>query len=79
MDWIESIEARNRKQAKYDKENTVGIYMKLTLMKISSWDFDRQLTVSISRQGYSITSAKRQKETVIINISSSLMRSIAET
>ena len=31
MDWIESIEARNRKQAKYDKENTVGIYMKLNI------------------------------------------------
>lgn len=54
-------------------------FHRATLMKISSWDFDRQLTVSISRQGYSITSAKRQKETVIINISSSLMRSIAET
>ncbi len=31
MDWIETVEARNRAQAKYDKEHTKGIYMKLNL------------------------------------------------
>lgn len=29
QDWFEAIEARNQKQAKYDKANTVGFYMKL--------------------------------------------------
>ena len=30
-DWLESIEARNRAQSKYDKKNTVGFYMKLNI------------------------------------------------
>ncbi len=30
-DWIEEIEARTRNQAKYDKNNTVGFYMKLNI------------------------------------------------
>lgn len=30
-DWIESIEARTKAQAKYDKEHTKGIYLKLNL------------------------------------------------
>ena len=28
-DWIESVDSRNKKQAKYDKEHTSGFYMKL--------------------------------------------------
>ncbi len=31
MDWLETIEARTRAQAKYDKEHTKGLYMKLNL------------------------------------------------
>ncbi len=40
MDWIETIEARARAQAKYDKEHTKGLYMKLNLrtdMDIIQW------------------------------------------
>lgn len=40
MDWLESLEARNRAQAKYDKAHTKGIYMKLNLrtdMDIIRW------------------------------------------
>ncbi len=36
MDWIGTAEARNRVQAKYDKEHTKGLYMKLNLRT----DFD---------------------------------------
>lgn len=28
-DWLDSIEARNKAQAKYDKAHTAGFYMKL--------------------------------------------------
>ena len=28
-DWLDSIQARANAQAKYDKNNTVGLYMKL--------------------------------------------------
>ena len=28
-DWIDSIQARTQSQAKYDKQHTVGFYMKL--------------------------------------------------
>ena len=31
MDWLDSSKARNRAQAKYDKEHTKGVYMKLNL------------------------------------------------
>ncbi len=31
MDWLETIEARTRARAKYDKEHTKGLYMKLNL------------------------------------------------
>ena len=31
MDWLDSLEARNRAQAKYDKEHTKGVYLKLNL------------------------------------------------
>ncbi len=31
MDWLETTEARTRAQAKYDKEHTKGLYMKLNL------------------------------------------------
>lgn len=40
MDWLDSLEARNRAQAKYDKEHTKGVYMKLNLrtdMDIIRW------------------------------------------
>lgn len=40
MDWLDSSEARNRAQAKYDKEHTKGVYMKLNLrtdMDIIRW------------------------------------------
>lgn len=30
-DWIDSIQARTKAQAKYDKEHTKGIYIKLNL------------------------------------------------
>ena len=30
-DWLDAIEARTRTQAKYDKKNTVGFYMKLNI------------------------------------------------
>ena len=30
-DWIASIEARSQAQAKYDKKNTVGLYLKLNI------------------------------------------------
>ena len=30
-DWIDSIEAHTKSQAKYDKKNTVGFYMKLNI------------------------------------------------
>ena len=31
MDWLDSLEARNRSQAKYDKNHTKGVYLKLNL------------------------------------------------
>lgn len=40
MDWLDLLEARNRTQAKYDKEHTKGVYMKLNLrtdMDIIRW------------------------------------------
>ena len=30
-DWIDSIKTRTKAQSKYDKENTVGFYMKLNI------------------------------------------------
>ena len=30
-DWIDSIQARTQAQAKYDKTNTTGFYMKLNI------------------------------------------------
>ena len=30
-DWIDSIQARTQAQAKYDKNNTAGFYMKLNI------------------------------------------------
>ena len=30
-DWLDSIQARANAQAKYDKNNTVGLYMKLNI------------------------------------------------
>ncbi len=48
-DWLESIEARNRKQAKYDKENTTGFHMKLNLH--TDADIIRWLWAQPSKQG----------------------------
>lgn len=31
MAWLDSLDARNRAQAKYDKKHTKGVYMKLNL------------------------------------------------
>ena len=39
-DWLDSIDARSRAQSKYDKKNTVGVYMKLNIhtdMDIIRW------------------------------------------
>lgn len=30
-DWLDEIAARSKAQAKYDKENTTGFYMKLNI------------------------------------------------
>ncbi len=45
MDWLETTEARNRAQAKYDKEHTKGIYMKLNLrtnLDIIRWTWSQK-------------------------------------
>jgi len=47
-DWIDRIEARNKAQAKYDKKNTVGFYMKLNLH--SDADIIRWLHMQPSKQ-----------------------------
>lgn len=47
-DWIDRIEARNKAQAKYDKKNTVGFYMKLNLH--SDADIIRWLQMQPSKQ-----------------------------
>ena len=36
-DWLDSIEARNKAQAKYDKAHTAGFYMKLNTSDIIRW------------------------------------------
>lgn len=48
-DWIESIESRNRKQAKYDKEHTSGFYMKLNTR--TDADIIQWLWAQPSKQG----------------------------
>lgn len=48
-DWIDSIQARNNAQAKYDKSNTVGLYMKLNIH--TDMDIIRWLQSQRSKQG----------------------------
>lgn len=48
-DWIDVTEARNKKQAKYDKDHTVGFYMKLNIH--TDVDVIRWLWRQKSKQG----------------------------
>lgn len=43
-DWLDTMQARTNAQAKYDKKNTVGLYMKLNIhtdMDIIRWLWDQ--------------------------------------
>ncbi len=48
-DWIDSIQAHTKAQAKYDKGNTVGFYMKLNIH--TDMDIIRWLWCQRSKQG----------------------------
>lgn len=48
-DWIDSIQAHTNAQAKYDKGNTVGLYMKLNIR--TDADIIRWLWSQHSKQG----------------------------
>lgn len=48
-DWIDSIQAHTQAQAKYDKDNTTGFYMKLNFHTDS--DIIRWLWSQPSKQG----------------------------
>ena len=48
-DWIDSIQARTQAQAKYDKNNTTGFYMKLNIH--TDLDIIRWLWKQPSKQG----------------------------
>lgn len=48
-DWIDSIQARTNAQAKYDKNNTSGFYMKLNTH--TDLDIIRWLQGQTSKQG----------------------------
>ena len=48
-DWLDSIDSRNKAQAKYDKKNTVGFYMKLNIH--TDMDIIRWLWKQRSKQG----------------------------
>ena len=48
-DWLDSIQARANAQAKYDKNNTVGLYMKLNIH--TDMDIIRWLWKQPSKQG----------------------------
>ncbi|MDE7253785.1 MAG: hypothetical protein K2O32_12695 [Acetatifactor sp.] len=48
-DWIDSIQARTQVQAKYDKNNTTGFYMKLNIH--TDLDIIRWLWSQQSKQG----------------------------
>ena len=52
-DWLDSIEARTRAQAKYDKKHTVGLYLKLNVHT------DRDILQWLWRQGSKQGSIKR--------------------
>ena len=48
-DWLDSIYSRSKAQAKYDKNNTVGFYMKLNIH--TDTDILRWLWAQDSKQG----------------------------
>ncbi|MCI8648231.1 MAG: hypothetical protein HFE76_15885 [Firmicutes bacterium] len=48
-DWLDSIQTRTNAQAKYDKNNTVGFYMKLNIH--TDMDIIRWLWCQRSKQG----------------------------
>ena len=48
-DWIDSIQAHTQAQAKYDKNNTIGFYMKLNIH--TDLDIIRWLWKQPSKQG----------------------------
>ena len=48
-DWIDSIQAHTQPQAKYDKNNTTGFYMKLNIH--TDLDIIRWLWKQPSKQG----------------------------
>lgn len=48
-DWLDAIDDRNKAQAKYDKKNTVGFYMKLNIH--TDADIIRWLWYQPSKQG----------------------------
>ncbi len=48
-DWLDALESRNKKQAKYDKNNTTGFYMKLNVH--TDMDIIRWLWAQRSKQG----------------------------
>lgn len=48
-DWLDSIESHTEAQAKYDKKNTVGFYMKLNIH--TDQDIIRWLWSQSSKQG----------------------------
>ena len=48
-DWLDSIEARNKAQAKYDKQHTQGLYIKLNLK--TDLDIIQWLWAQSSKQG----------------------------
>ena len=48
-DWVDSIQARTNAQAKYDKNNTSGFYMKLNIH--TDLDIIRWLQSQPSKQG----------------------------
>lgn len=48
-DWLDSIESKNRAQAKYDKAHTTGFYMKLNTR--TDADVIRWLKRQTSKQG----------------------------
>ena len=48
-DWIDSVQSHTRAQAKYDKSNTAGFYMKLNIH--TDLDIIRWLWSQPSKQG----------------------------
>lgn len=48
-DWLDSIEARSKAQAKYDKAHTTGLYMKLNIR--TDIDIIHWLQKQTSKQG----------------------------